>query len=121
MEQERTLRVDWKRPNQQPPGGKPVLGPTVIPTVSSPVSFGQYLSEAERFRHIDSSGGSTITGTSRAGIAETESLADDATAIPIHIEPLQMKPREGEAADQPVTENNQTSSEQQKRPVPRRR
>uniref|UniRef100_A0AC34FNS2 Uncharacterized protein n=1 Tax=Panagrolaimus sp. ES5 TaxID=591445 RepID=A0AC34FNS2_9BILA len=104
MEQERVIRVEWKQPfphpsiqHQQQHGStlsgekKHILGPTIIPTVSSPVPFGAHLSDAEKFRYIDSSG-STLTGTSRAGLAEAESIGDEElireTAIPVHIEPL---------------------------------
>uniref|UniRef100_A0AC34GGQ0 Uncharacterized protein n=1 Tax=Panagrolaimus sp. ES5 TaxID=591445 RepID=A0AC34GGQ0_9BILA len=105
MEQERVIRVEWKQPFPHPSSlqqhqqhgstlsgeNKHILGPTIIPTVSSPVPFGAHLSDAEKFRYIDSSG-STLTGTSRAGLADAESIGDEElireTAIPVHIEPL---------------------------------
>lgn len=127
MESERTLRVDWNRPHQPPPpGGRPIVGPAIIPTVSSPLPFGAYLSDAERFRHIDSSVGSTITGNSRAGLAEVESLGDEEmvreTAVPVQIEARESgaKEVEGETPGG-ATQVPAPATVEAQRPEPRRR
>ncbi|KAE9549817.1 hypothetical protein FO519_006968 [Halicephalobus sp. NKZ332] len=61
------------------PATRPVLGPTIIPTVQAPEHAGSvYPAEATFFRHIDSSSGtSTSAGPSgRARLAEAEDLEE---------------------------------------------